>query len=789
MSYNSLPGIKSSKNVCRKCWVKIFIAITFIVLALPLQSFSRPGKKVILQLKWKHQFQFAGYYAAVEKGYYAQEDLDVELRELPQSGNVITEVLEGRAQFGIANADIIIHYLNGAPVVVLAPIFQSSPAALVSRADRNITRPLDIAGKTIEINAKKSGSVEVLTMLSLEGVKPSQYQVTETSLSLNKLLNNQTDVSEVYLTNEPYFLEKFGIPYNLILPHKYGVDFYAECLFTTNEMISKNPELVDAFLRATIKGWEYALENSEEIAQVIQSKYKTTKTLDHLIFESQKVKEFIQPNFINIGHSNKGRWLQMMETLLQAGLINKTKPIDDLLYNPRQKKHSPFTDKWFILVIGTILLLTFLLHFWYINRVNKRKQQLVNIHKQQVESLKQEILMLNSHLEETVQRNKDLESFKESLLSNFSFEIRTPLNNIIGYSELLNDPKIKPTQALQFSKEINKSCRLLQNQIDNLIDLSKLESNQFRLVYQRINLTELLNTLQIMLLNELKLFDKEHIAIKAFIDPNEIDFDILSDRNLFKSIFQRLINNAVKFTAKGYIEIGIRKSEKNGHLLFWIQDSGIGMDIEKAKTVFNRLNIDESGDGFGILKMGLPVVKGIVDLLNGRIWIETAEGTGATINIEVPYTPIGSHKARTSQKKSPFYIHQNPPKLKNKKILIVEDIQSNFILLSRLLEETGCQLEHAKTGEEALKKVENTPNFDLIFMDLRLTDMDGIEITRQIRKKNTKVVIVAQTAYSSGVKVNMSIEAGCNDFITKPISRIDLYNVLRKYLVTDDRAA
>ncbi|MEW5845390.1 MAG: ABC transporter substrate-binding protein [Bacteroidota bacterium] len=784
MSNKYLPVIiGTSSYSIRKVCVYFFV---FIGLLLPLNNFARPGTKVVLQLKWKHQFQFAGYYAAIEKGYYAQEDIEVELKELPQNTSVITEVLEGRAQFGIANADIIINYVNGAPLVVLAPIFQSSPAALASRAERNITRPQDIAGKTIEINTKYSGAVEVLTMLSLEGVKPSQYQVTETSLSLNKLLNNQSDASEIYLSNEPYFLEKFGIPYNLILPQKYGVDFYAECLFTTKDLVNSNPELVEAFLRASIKGWEYALENPDEIAQVIQSKYKTTKTLDHLIYESQKVKEFIKPNFINIGHSNKGRWLQMMETLLQAGLINKTKPVDGLLYNPEHKKHSLFADKWFLIVVGLILLTSLLFHVWYINRKKKRMQLIITDHKQKVEGLKQELQMLSVQLEEAIQRNKDLESFKESLLSNLSFEIRTPLNNIIGYSELLNDPKIKSTQALQFSKEINKSCRLLQNQIDNLIDLSKLESNQFRLVYQRINLIELMNTFQVMLLNELKLYDKEHIAIKAFLDPNEIDFDILSDRNLFKSIFQRLINNAVKFTAKGYIEMGVRKSEKNGHLLFWIQDSGIGMDTEKAKTVFNRLNIDETHDGFGILQMGLPVVKGIVDLLNGKIWIETAEGTGTTVNIEVPYTPIGSRKAKGLQKTSPFYIHQDPPKLKDKRILIVEDIQSNYILLSRLLEETGCKMDHAKTGEEALRKFENSPDFDLIFMDLRLADMDGIEITRQIRKKNTKVVIVAQTAYSSGVKVNMSIEAGCNDFITKPISRIDLYNVLRKYLVNDD---
>ena len=777
----------SASKVNTQQWkTVIFLAVFLTILVNPLRDFARPGTKVTLQLKWKHQFQFAGYYAAIEKGYYAHEDIDIELRELPQNSNVITEVLEGRAQFGVANAEILISYVNGAPVVVLAPIFQSSPAALVSRAERGIYGPQDIAGKIIEINAKKSGAVEVLTMLNLEGVKPSQYQVTETSLSLNKLLNNQTDACEIYLTNEPYFLEKFGVPYNLILPSKYGVDFYAECLFTTSKMISDNPKLVESFLRATIKGWEYALENPEEIAQVIQARYKTTKSLDHLIYESQKVKEFVKPNYINIGHSNKGRWLSMMETLLQAGLISKTKPIDELLYNPNTRKYSVLSDRWYVVVLGIVLVGVILFHFWHIKRTAKRNNLVINNHKLQVDDLRHEIHTLTTQLEETIERNKDLESFKESLLSNLSFEIRTPLNNIIGYSELLNDPKIKPCQALQFSKEINKSCRLLQNQIDNLIDLSKLESNQFRLVYQRINMVELMNTLQIMLLNELKLFDKEHIAIKAFIDPNEIDFDILSDKNLYKGIFQRLINNAIKFTTKGYIEIGIRKSERDGYLLFWIQDSGCGMEPEKAKEVFNRLDTEEPTDGFGSLHMGLPVVKGIVDLLNGKIWIETAEGTGTTVNIEIPYTHIGNSKSNHSKKALPFYIHQDPPKLNDKKILIVEDIQSNYILLNRMLEETGCTVEHTKTGEEAIKMFEQNHDFDLIFMDLRLADMDGIEVTRHIRKQNTQVIIVAQTAYSSGVKVNMSIEAGCNDFITKPISRIDLFNILRKYLVKDE---
>jgi ABC-type nitrate/sulfonate/bicarbonate transport system substrate-binding protein/CheY-like chemotaxis protein/two-component sensor histidine kinase len=761
----------------------------FCMMLFPTYSLAGSPEKVVLQLKWKHQFQFAGYYAAIEKGYYAEEGIDVEIRELPQKSSVIDEVLSGNAQFGVGNAEILTSYINGAPLVVLAPIFQQSPVALVSRDSKNILSPHDLMGKTIEINPRNNGSIEILTMLSLEGLKPTEYKVVGTGLSLNKLLNNQIDATEIYLTNETYFLEKFGIPYNTILPKKYGVDFYAECLFTTKDYVRKNYQIVEAFIRATIKGWEYALNHPEEISQLIQSKYKTAKTLDHLLYEARKVKEFIQPNFVNIGHSNKGRWLQMMETLYQAGIINKTKPLDDFIFKPKKQPFAFIKNQLFYTLLGLLIIIVGITHYYLTHRKNQRVKANQDELNRQINELKRELNVLTNQLDLTLQKNKELEKFKESLLSNLSFEIRTPLNNIIGYSELLNDPKIKFAQAYQFSKEINKSCRTLQNQIDNLIDLSKLESNQFRLVYQRINLTELMGLFQIMLLNELKISDKEHIAIKTFLDHDEIDFDILSDRNLFKGIFQRLINNSVKYTSQGYIEIGLRKSDRENHLLFWIQDSGTGMSPDKAKHVFDSLKINNIQKDEGSIKMGLPIVKGIVDLMDGRIWLETAEGTGTTVNIEIPYTPIGNRKAKPELKSSPFYIQQDPPKLNGKTILVVEDIQSNYILLSRLLSETGCTIIHAKNGKEALDKHKQFQNIDLILMDLRLADMDGIEITRQIRKQDTQVIIIAQTAYSSGVKVNMSIEAGCNDFITKPISRIDLFNILRKYLLKDEFTA
>lgn len=766
---------------CKKEILYPFIlTLTIFLSSLPQLLFSKNNDKIILQLQWKHQFQFAGYYVALEKGFYKNAGLNVEIRDLTTNDtNPIDEVLAGRADIGIANSELLVRYMNGDPLVVLIPIFQNSPAVLVVRGDSQINTPQDFVGKTIELN-NKNGSNEILAMLFIEGIKASQVNIQQATQSLNNLLNSKVDATAIYQCNEPYFLDKFGIPFRIISPKNYGIDFYAECLFTSQSYLRKNRSKVNRFIEATILGWEYALKNESETAQLIQTKYKSTKTLDHLLFEAAQVKKFIQPDFINIGHSNKGRWLQMTELLKQAGIIKTTRSIDGFIY--KQKENNAISIYKYSAIIGSLILVIVLfvfLHIKFIKKQKGRKDHTILNLQQKMEEQELELSSLKLTLDDLNKKTIDLERFSDSLISNLSFEIRSPLNNILGYCELLSAPRLKQEQTKQYTKEIAKSSKTLQYQIDNLIDLSKLESNQCKLTYQRINLYDFFNTLYIVTLNELKLFDKEHIAIRTSVDESEINFDILSDRNILRSVFWRLINNSVKFTSKGYIEIGCKKKSSSS-LHFWVQDSGPGIESEIIKSIFQPFNSKYAENSQKSLGLGLPIAKKLIEIMNGKIWIDTLENSGTTINFTIPITPVGARSTITKQ--TPYYIQQDPPDIKDKTIQIVEDIQSNYLLLSKMLEETGCKIIHSKTGEEAIKTFNSTPNIDLVFMDLRLADMDGIEITREIRLSNSKVIIVAQTAYSSGVKVNLSIEAGCNDFITKPISRLDLFNILRKHL-------
>ncbi|MGD9976804.1 MAG: ABC transporter substrate-binding protein [Bacteroidales bacterium] len=745
---------------------------------LSFQTAAKSGDKIVLQLKWKHQFQFAGYYAALEKGFYHEVGLDVEIRDLEAKMNTIDEVLSGNATYGIANSELLVRYMNGDPVVALAPIFQSSPSAVVVRETSDIRTPQDFVGKSLEIDTNGSAN-EVLAMLYLEGVKLSQVKLVESTLSLNNLLNNKVDATAIYQSNEPYFLDKFGIPYRIIIPKNYGVDFYAECLFTSQNELRKNRSRVDKFVAASLKGWEYALKNPDEIAQLIQTKYKSTKTLDHLIFEAGQIKNFIQSDFIDIGHSNKGRWLHMAETLSQCGIITTTRSIDEFIHKPDQAARIPIAK--YALIIAALLAaaaITVLVHIRIIQNSKTIRNATIDKLQQSVEQKEKEVVSLKNSLNILNAKAVELENFNDSLLANLSFEIRAPLNNIMGYCELINNPKLKSELIKQYTKEIAKSSRILQLQVDNLVELSKLKSNQYKLVYQRVNLYDFLNSLHVITLNELKLSDKEHISIKTTIDTDEINFDILSDRIILRSILGRLISNSVKYTSKGYIEIGCKRYGSSG-LQLWVQDSGVGIEKQRISTIFKPFNSNTERDSNSNLGLGLPVAKGLVDLLNGKIWVESTKDSGTTVNITMPITPVGS---RTNAPNEPYYVQQEAPNLKDKTILVVEDLQSNFLLLSKMLEETGCKIIHTKSGEDAINIFNTTPGINLVFMDLRLADMDGIEITRKIRLSSSRVVIVAQTAYSSGIKVNLSIEAGCNDFITKPISRLDLFNILRKYL-------
>jgi len=308
----------------------------FLAMLLLLPALGWAGSElhsINLQLRWVHQFQFAGYYMAKEKGFYRQEGLDVTIRAGAPGIAPAYEVLDGRAEYGVGNMEILSLYVAGKPLVALAAIFQHSPSVFLVREDSQIYTVRDLKDKRVMLFPGNSNP-ELLGVMRIQGLKPDDIQRLETSTDINDLINGKTDVFNAYLTNEPFFMQEQGIGARIINPRDHGVDFYSDVLFTTQNELQKHPAQVAAFRRASLKGWAYALSHPEEATQVLVDKYQVSKTLNHLRYESNMVREMVLPELVELGYMNEVRWEHIAEQLAQLGIIPENYSLNDFIYSP-----------------------------------------------------------------------------------------------------------------------------------------------------------------------------------------------------------------------------------------------------------------------------------------------------------------------------------------------------------------------------------------------------------------------------------------------------------------------
>lgn len=334
-------------------------------------------EQVTLQLRWLHQFQFAGYYIAKEKGYYRDVGLDVNIVEAnAQHPHPVEEVTKGNAQYGIGNSGLINERLHGKPIVVLASIFQTSPNVWIVRKDSHINTIVDMVDKKLMMT-KNTENAELLAMFYNEGIDVSKLNLIESTFDINDLINHKVDAYNGYSTNEPFYLQQKGIEFVTIDPRNYGIDFYSDCLFTSEHELSENPERVKAFREASLRGWAYALDHPEEAVDLILKKYSTLKSRDHLQFEASSIRQLIVPELIEIGHMNTERWGYIAKTYQKLGLISTSKIPDGFLYDPNPHKNSPWL--YYSLAIAAILLVVIGSVTVYIYRLNRTiKQQLIH---------------------------------------------------------------------------------------------------------------------------------------------------------------------------------------------------------------------------------------------------------------------------------------------------------------------------------------------------------------------------------------------------------------------------
>ena len=254
-------------------------------------TFSGNATPVRLQLKWRHQFQFAGFYTALEKGYYREAGFDVTILPATPGTDPVETVLKGGADFGVASSELVLRYAKGDPVVVLASIFQHSPLALFVRRDAGIDTVHDLAGHKV---ALAPWETEIFAYLQRERVPIDRLQLVQHDYSVDTLVQGRVDALAGYETDETYYLQQSGGQYRQFTPRSSGVDFYGDTLFTTRAMVTRHPEWAEAFRAASLRGWEYALAHQEEIAALIHAKYAPDLPVEKLRFEAERMKPLMR---------------------------------------------------------------------------------------------------------------------------------------------------------------------------------------------------------------------------------------------------------------------------------------------------------------------------------------------------------------------------------------------------------------------------------------------------------------------------------------------------------------
>ena len=424
-------------------------------------------------------------------------------------------------------------------------------------------------------------------------------------------------------------------------------------------------------------------------------------------------------------------------------------------------------------------------------KIKEQQYKELEVSKEDIRATSEELVVTTDALKESndvlmiaLEKAKESDQLKTEFIHNMSHEIRTPMNGILGFSAFLDNPDLTDERRNEFVGIINKCGIQLMQIIDDILEISVLGTKQVKTIEKQTSLNDVL----------LKLFSIFKIKAKESKIPlylkkglSDKESQILTDETKLNKILSNLLENALKFTTEGFIEFGYRLKTDNEpvELEIYVKDTGIGVKPESQKTIFDRFSQEEKelSKNVGGLGLGLSITKENVKLLGGKISLESEKGKGSTFFVTIPYKPVDSETESSDSDINKIKITKTQHKYT---ILIVEDEEVNYLYIVTLLENTKLNLKiiHAKNGSEAVKMCKENSEIDFIFMDLKMPVMNGFEATKLIKEFRPDLPIVAQTAYSTRDEKEVAISAGCDDFISKPISAETLNEIVYKYLVT-----
>jgi PAS domain S-box-containing protein len=428
---------------------------------------------------------------------------------------------------------------------------------------------------------------------------------------------------------------------------------------------------------------------------------------------------------------------------------------------------------------------------WMVQDITERKSSIEDLKRQneQYQQLNKEYYAINEELTESIERiqsiNAELQEAKEkaeesdrlktAFLANISHEIRTPMNGIIGFADLLKNPMLSGAEAQEYLDVIQQSGERMLNIINDLMDVAKIETGMIEKVIEKIDVNELLKSIHLFFKPEADkknlrfIFEKVDQSVKPFIH---------SDKNKIYQILSNLLKNALKYTEGGEVTFGY--AQLKDYVEFFVRDTGMGIEPKNVTKIFERfiqadMSLTSSFEGAGL---GLSITKSFVEILGGKIWVKSEIGKGSTFFFTIPFEALAGSDAKSRERLLPV----PTTSIFGKTILVVEDDRINYMYVLEITKNIGLKIIRAENGKSAVEEVKNNSAIDLVLMDIRMPVMNGLEATQQIKQLRPDLPIIVQTAFARDVEKKQALEAGCNDYISKPFSKEMIIDMIVKNL-------
>lgn len=751
------PAVVAAAVVClcvfrmrpSTAWTRLIcLPLALCSLAAPAAAATGPSlEPVTLQLKWTHAFQFAGYYAALEKGYYREAGLDVTILEATPGVDPIKNVIDGRAQFGVGTSSLLLERKAGKPVVALAVIFQHSPYVLIARHESATQGIHDLIGKRIMLEPQ---SDEILAYLKAEGIPLDRITRVEHSYDPQDLIDGRVDAIAGYVTNQPYDLDLAHVPYQIYTPRSAGIDFYGDNLFTTEQELQDHPARTKAFRAASLRGWQYAMAHPEEIVDLILARYSQRHSRDYYLFEARQMVPLLRPELIESGYMYAGRWRHIADVYAELGMMEPGFDLKGFLYDPNP---SPPDLRWWYTGIGLALavgLVASLIALRFLRLSTKLKRTLED--QRQAETA----------LRAAKEAAEAATQVKEQFLARLSHELRTPLTPVLL---LTSQWQTQPDLPMMLREDLATVCRNLELEarlLDDLLDVN-------RILYGKLSLRREAVPLHQAIRQALKTVAPaiQVKQLKLDVDLRATHDRVEGDAARIQQILWNLLNNATKFSGQGGSITVSTTDEPGGQIRVEVADGGIGIEpgaLSRLFTPFEQAD-QQINREYGGLGLGLSICKSMVEAHGGSIAaMSRGAGQGATFTIRFPL----AHSPTLAQPSGLSSIPPTPAAAVPVRILLVEDHPDTARLTSRLLRAHGYAVQTAGDVGSGLIAARRG-DFDLLISDLGLPDGSGMDLLRQLAAVGRPIKAIAVSGYGTEEDVRKSREAGFAQHLVKPI--------------------